>query len=179
MKSRKKKATDDEIEADVLATRDDPTVWEAMPFVPPSRSPRPSWMLRNRHLELAAKFHVLSVLHRFGAEANLSLAQPDNVDITMLGKGGQSVTIDVKTLQEAQPWLVDRFSARKHHYLVFVEFPSHSTESSEAPRAYIVASEAMRRFLSRRKLASISIDTLNRELNAREAWQSIVSERAA
>jgi hypothetical protein len=40
MKSPAKKLTDDEIEAEVLATRDDPTAWKPMAFVPPSRSPR-------------------------------------------------------------------------------------------------------------------------------------------
>jgi hypothetical protein len=179
MKPRKKKMTDDEIEAEVLMTRNDPDAWEALPFVPPSQSPRPAWMLQNRHLELAAKFHVLSVLHRFGAEANLSLTQPDNVDITMLGRGGQTVTIDVKTLHETQSWVVGQFSARKHHYLVFVEFVSADIDPASAPRAYVVASEDLRRFLSRRKLAEVSVTLLSDELSAREAWQLIVAERAA
>jgi hypothetical protein len=41
MKSHKLNRTDDQIEADVLARRDDLTAWEALPLVPPSRSPRP------------------------------------------------------------------------------------------------------------------------------------------
>ncbi|HEX7153835.1 MAG TPA: hypothetical protein VF618_20265 [Thermoanaerobaculia bacterium] len=44
-------ATDDEIEAEVLAKRSTPEAWETLAFVPPSRSPRPAWMLRARHLE--------------------------------------------------------------------------------------------------------------------------------
>lgn len=77
MKSRNSPSIDDEVEADVLAKRGAPSAWEALPLVPASTSPRPAWMLRSKHLELAAKFHVLSVLHRLGVEANLALGQPD------------------------------------------------------------------------------------------------------
>ena len=47
MKSRKPKFTDDQIEEDALAKRGDSSSWETLPFVPPSRSPRPEWMLRS------------------------------------------------------------------------------------------------------------------------------------
>lgn len=176
MKSRKQTLTDDQIEAEVLRTREDPSAWEPLPFVPASKSPRPAWMLRNKHLELAAKFHVLSVLHRLGVEANLALAQPDNVDITVLGKAGQAVTIDVKIVEGAREWLVDQFSHRKHHYVVVVAF---SSQDVVAPRAYVVASAALRKFLSRHKLTSVSLDVLSHEFAALEAWQLIISEQAA
>jgi len=48
MKSHKLNRTDDQIEAEVLAKRDDPSAWEKLPFVPPSGSLRPDWMLRNK-----------------------------------------------------------------------------------------------------------------------------------
>lgn len=179
MKSRKARLTDDQIEAEVLAKRDDPSDWEALPFVPASTSPRPAWMLRSKHLEIAAKFHVLSVLHRLGVEANLALAQPDNVDITVLGKAGQAVTIDVKTVEGTREWFVDQFSARKHHYVVLVEFASHGENIAAAPHAYVVASETLRKFVSRRKLRTISLDVLSREMAALEAWQLIMSEQVA
>jgi hypothetical protein len=179
MKSRKKKASDDQIEAEVLATLDDPSAWEALPFIPASSSPRPAWMLRNKHLQLAAKFHVLSVLHQLGAEANLTLAQPDNVDITILGKAGKAITVDVKTIEGTREWLVDPFSARKHHYVVVVAFQSLNDDAISRPRAYVVASEALRKLVSRRKLTSVSLDVLDEELGAVEAWQQIISEQAA
>jgi hypothetical protein len=180
MKSRKPKFTDDQIEQDVLAKRGDPSSWEVLPFVPPSKSPRPAWMLRNKHLELAAKFHVLSVLHRLGVEANLSLAQPDNVDIAILSRAGLAVTIDVKTVAEgAHEWLVDQFSARKHHYVAVVEFSSPRGNVVAQPHTYLVASEALQELVGRRKLTTISLDVLSDELAASEAWQLIMSEQAA
>jgi hypothetical protein len=179
MTSRKQRSTDDQIEAEVLATRDDPSAWEALPFVPASSSPRPGWMMRRKHLELAAKFHVLSVLHRLGVEANLALAQPDNVDIAILGKAGQAITIDVKTVESSREWIVDTFSARKHHYVVVVEFKSVGQDAVVAPSAYVIASQELRRFLTRRKLTTVSLDILGRELAALEAWQLITSAQAA
>ncbi|MEA2163950.1 MAG: hypothetical protein QOK37_2077 [Thermoanaerobaculia bacterium] len=179
MKSRKARLSDDQIEAEVLASLDDPSAWEALPFVPASNSPRPAWMLRNKHLQLAAKFHVLSVLHQLGAEANLTLAQPDSVDITILGKAGKAVTVDVKTVEGTREWLVDPFSARKHHYVVVVEFPPQNGNVFSQPRAYVVASEALRKLVSRRKLTSVSLDLLGDELAGLEAWQRIMSEQAA
>lgn len=180
MKSHKLNLTDDQIEADVLARLDDPSAWEALPFVPPSRSPRPDWMLRNKHLELAAKFHVLSVLHHLGVEANLSLAQPDSVDIAILGKAGLSITIDVKTVVEgSREWLVDQFSARKHHYVAVVAFSSQKGSVVAQPHTYVVASEALQKLVSRRNLKAIPLDVLRQDLAALEAWQLIVSAQAA
>ena len=179
MTSRKTNPTDDEIEAEVLNTRNDSSRWEALPAVPPSFSERPDWMLRNRHLDLSAKFHVLSMLHRLGAEANLSFAQPDSVDISVIGKDGKVITLDVKTLKKDQAWPVGQFRARKHHFLVFVEFASDEGNPTAPPRAYIVDSESLRRYLSRRKVASVPVSVLRKEFAAREAWQVIVAERAA
>jgi len=179
MKSGKARLSDDQIEQEVLATREDSSRWEVLPFVPASSSPRPAWMLRSKHLELAAKFHVLSVLHRLGVEANLALAQPDNVDITVLGKAGQAITIDVKIVDGAREWHVNEFSPRKHHYVVVVAFSMPKGKSVVAPRTYVVASQELRKFLSRRKLKTVSLDVLSRELSALEAWQLIISEQAA
>ena len=136
-------------------------------------------MLRSKHLELAAKFHVLSVLHRLGVEANLALGQPDNVDIAILGKPGLAITIDVKTVEGSREWLVEQFSARKHHYVVVVEFASQKESVVSQPRAYVVASEALQKLISRKKLKAISFDVLSDELAALEAWQLITSEQAA
>ncbi len=60
-------------------------------------------MSSGRHLELAAKFYVVSILHRLGAEANVTFAQPDNVDITVVQESGQALTVDVKMLRGTKP----------------------------------------------------------------------------
>ena len=180
MRSRKKaRPTDDQIEAEVLAKRGDPSAWEVLPFVPASSSSRPAWMLRNKHLELAARFHVLAALHRFGIEANLALAQPDNVDITVLGPTGHAITIDVKTIQGTREWVIDQFSARKHHYIVVVAFATGANGVVAQPNAFVVASQVLQKFIVRRKLKTVALDTFARELAALEAWHLIAAERAA
>jgi hypothetical protein len=179
MKPPRHKPTDDQIEADVLASLGSASAWEALPFVPASTSPRPAWMTRNKHIELAAKFHVLSILHRMGLEANLALGQPDSVDIAVLGKPGVAITIDVKAVDGSREWRVEEFSARKHHFVVVVEFSSQSEDLFAQPHTYVVASEALQKLISRRKLKAVSLEMLGEELAALEAWQLIMSEQAA
>jgi len=72
--SARKKLSDEQIKRRLISDAEKAGAWEAPIRVPPSRSPRPAWYGRSKHLELAAKFYVLSVLHRLGAEANLTYA---------------------------------------------------------------------------------------------------------
>jgi len=46
MGNGEKRQSDNEIEAKVLATRDDPALWEFLPTVTPSSSPRPESAIR-------------------------------------------------------------------------------------------------------------------------------------
>ncbi|PYQ28388.1 MAG: hypothetical protein DMF56_16400 [Acidobacteria bacterium] len=59
----RKKLTDDDIKRKLVKDADNPDAWESPVFVSASRRPRPIWYGRSKHLELAAKFYVLSVLH--------------------------------------------------------------------------------------------------------------------
>jgi hypothetical protein len=93
----RKKVSETKIKFKLIADAENSDAWEAAITVPPSHAPRPEWYGRSRHLELAAKFYVLSVLRRLGAEANLTFAQPDNVDIAAVRQSGEAFTIDVKT----------------------------------------------------------------------------------
>src|SRR6266567_8158580 len=133
MSSRKRKVTDDEIEAEVLADLGDPSAWDEPIYVAPSTSPRPEWVVLGRHLELSARFYVLSVLHRLGAEAGLTNAHPNSVDITLVQAPGRALTIDVKTLIGTAKWLVEPFTARKHHYIAFVLFARDVAANPAAP----------------------------------------------
>src|SRR3954453_16603555 len=118
--AKHRKTPDLELEERLKADARDPEAWEYVATVPASRSARPPWYGRSKHLELAAKFYVLSVLHRLGSEANLTYAQPDNVDITAVRRPGEAFTIDVKTLAGTTDWTVEQLEARKHHFVVFV-----------------------------------------------------------
>ncbi len=179
MTSRKRKYSDDEIEAQTLERLNDPDAWEAPVYVPPLAVERPSWVTLGRHLELAAKFYVASVLHRLGADANLSLAQPDGVDITVVLSSGQALTIDVKTLAGTRHWPVEHFTARSHHYIAFVVFQQSIRDLQIPPQVHLVPSEALHTFLSRRKMDAVAVDSLVRDLNLPNTWDQLLNEPAA
>jgi hypothetical protein len=175
---KKKKLTDDEIDALVIAEAGDESAWGEPIFVPPSKSPRPAWMAQAKHLDWAAKFFVVSVLHRMGVEATVSLSQTDNVDITVIQESGRVLTLDVKTLSGTKQWIVAPFRARNHHFMVFVWYPSNGKPSAQ-PKVYVVASERLRRLLARKRVHSLSLDVLAKELSAQDAWQELTVASAA
>jgi hypothetical protein len=175
---RKQKLTDEEIDARVIAEADDPSAWGDPIVVPPSKSPRPAWMAQAKHLDLAAKFFVLSVLHRLGLEATLTFSQNDNVDITIVQESGRALTIDVKTLSGSKEWHIAPFRARDHHFLVFVWYPT-TTDPRVLPTTYVVSSESLRNLLNRKKVRSLSLEVLATELSAQDAWEELAVAPAA
>jgi hypothetical protein len=182
MTSRKRKLTDDEIEAQVIADLDDPDAWGEPIYVPPSRSPRPAWVAAGRHLELSARFHVLSVLHRLGAEASLTNTHPNNVDITIVHASGRVLTVDVQTLIGTTKWFVRPLSARKHHYVAFVLFAHKAADNPAlAPEVLVFPSARLKAALAsdaNRKLQTIDIQALAREVAIADPWQQLIAAAA-
>jgi hypothetical protein len=179
MTSRKRKLTDDEIEAEVLADLNDPSAWDEPIYVPPSKSPMPVWVTLGRHLELSARFHVLSILHRLGAEASLTNAYRDNVDITVVQGPGRAVTIDVKTLIGTSNWRVQPFSGRKNHYLAFVCYARKAiNDPSAAPDVLIVPSAALKAFVERQTSLTLNVHSLAAQLGISDSWQQLLAKAA-
>ncbi len=176
--NKKTKLTDDEMDALVIADADDDSAWGEPILVRSSRAHRPAWMAQAKHLDWAAKFFVVSVLHRMGVEATVTLAQSDDVDITVIHESGRVLTVDVKTLSGAKKWIVSPFRARDHHYLVFVWYPPNGKPSAQ-PTVYVVASQRLQRFLTRKRAHSVSLDVLEKELSAQDAWQELMVASAA
>ena len=179
MTSRKRKLTDDEIEAQVIADLDDPSAWDEPIYVPPSKSPRPAWVTLGRHLELSARFHVLSILHRLGAEASLTNAHPENVDITVVQAPGRAITIDVKTLVSTTKWFVQPFSARKNHYVAFVLYSRKALDNPAAtPDVVVFPSTRLRELVELQASTTVNIQTLARELGINDHWEQLVADAA-
>jgi hypothetical protein len=179
MTSRKQKFSDDEIEAQTLERLNDPDAWEAPLYVPPLSVRRPAWVTLGRHLELAAKFYVVSVLHRLGTDANLTLAQTNGVDITVVLSSGQALTIDVKTLSGTTNWAVERVAARPHHYVAFVVFQDSIGDPETPPQVHLMPSEALAAFLSGHKVDEIAVDSLMKDLNLANPWDQLLNASAA
>lgn len=179
MSSRKRKLSDDEIEAEVLADLADPSAWDDPIYVPPSKGPRPAWVTLGRHLELSARFHVLSILHRLGAEASLTNAHPENVDITVVQGPGRALTLDVKTLVGTTKWLIQPFTARKNHYVAFVLFARDAAaDPATAPEVLVFPSVRLKSLLGQQSVGAVDIQSLARELDISNPWQQLVAEAA-
>ncbi len=72
---------------------------------------------------LAAEFYVLSVLHRLGMSATLTLGNKKSVDIVVAHDAGDFITIDVKGLAGTSNWPVDNLRPGKtKHFIIFVTF---------------------------------------------------------
>jgi hypothetical protein len=95
---------------------------------------------------LAAEFYVLSVLHRLGLDANLTLGNKKSVDIAIVRDAGEAYAIDVKGLAGKTGWPIDNIRAGKErHFLVFVSFLGKISQPEVAPEVYIVPSTEMDR----------------------------------
>jgi hypothetical protein len=99
---------------------------------------------------LASEFYVLSVLHRLGANATLTLGNKKSVDIVVVRHAGDAVTIDVKGVAGSWDWPADNIrkpAKPRQHYLVFVTYEGSFAEPKTLPRVWVVPYLGVRRFL--------------------------------
>lgn len=91
---------------------------------------------------LAAEFYVLSVLHRLGISATLTLGNKKSVDIVITHDAGDATTVDVKGLAGTTNWPIDNIKeGKENHFLVFVTFLGKISDLSVLPEVYIVPSK--------------------------------------
>jgi hypothetical protein len=91
---------------------------------------------------LAAEFYVLSVLHRLGISATLTLGNKKSVDIVITRDAGQAITVDVKGLAGTTNWPIDNIKeGKENHFIVFVTFLGKISDPSVLPEVYIVPSK--------------------------------------
>lgn len=91
---------------------------------------------------LAAEFHVLSTLHRLGADANLTLGNKKSVDIAVIRDAGDSLTIDVKGLAGTTGWPIDNLkSGSPRHFVVFVCYQGKMGDPTVVPLCWVVPSK--------------------------------------
>jgi hypothetical protein len=90
---------------------------------------------------LAGEFYVLSMLHRLGADATLTLGNKKSVDIVVVRAARNVVTIDVKALAGKTCWPVDNFHGGKDgHFLALVCFLGKIEDLATVPEIYILPS---------------------------------------
>lgn len=97
---------------------------------------------------LASEFYVLSMLHRLGYDASLTLGNKKSVDIIVIRKSGEVITIDVKGLAGTTSWPVDNVNKKtKDHFLIFVSFLGKITDHMVLPEVYVVPSNRLAPFI--------------------------------
>ena len=89
---------------------------------------------------LAGEFYVLSMLHRLGADATLTLGNKKSVDIVVVRAAGKTVTVDVKALAGKTSWPVDNFRDKKNHFVALICFKGQIEQLDTVPEVYIVPS---------------------------------------
>ncbi|MEW6187531.1 MAG: hypothetical protein AB1585_17510 [Thermodesulfobacteriota bacterium] len=93
---------------------------------------------------LAAEFFVLSMLHRLGMDASLTLGNKKSVDIVVVRDSGDVVTVDVKGLAGTTSWPVDNVKKiAKNHFLVFVSYLGKIDDHTISAEVYVVPSQKL------------------------------------
>lgn len=127
---------------------------------------------------LAAEFYVLSMLHRLGADANLTLGNKKSVDIAVIRSEGEAITIDVKGLEGITGWPIDNVGPGKEgHFLAFVCFQGKIKNPDVAPLVWIVPSKDVHKLAYNapggRRLMRVS--ALKAEgIRFKDAWHIII-----
>ena len=123
---------------------------------------------------LAAEFYVLSMLHRRGAEASLTLGNKKSVDLTVVRGAGRTVTIDVKGVAKRWDWPGDNVRLPEHnrHILALVSFEGKIRESAAPPSVWVIparkASPFLRRYRTRTVISRAAVEAEGARF--REAW---------
>jgi hypothetical protein len=100
---------------------------------------------------LASEFWVLSVLHRLGAEAYLTLGNKKSVDIVVQISDGSMRTVDVKGLAKQYDWPADNIHlpGKKNHFYVLVCFDGKIDQPTETPSSWIIPALELDSFIKK------------------------------
>src|SRR5262245_46221005 len=102
----------------------------------------------------------MSILHRLGADASLSLGNKKPVDITVVEGAGRALTVDVKGVAGRHDWPADNVETeRDGHFVALVSFEGHIDDPQKAPSTWIVPVTKLQPFIKQyqgRKVVSRS-----------------------
>jgi hypothetical protein len=127
---------------------------------------------------LASEFHVLSVLHRLGAQACLTLGNKKGVDIFLIRDTGVSVMVEVKGVAGKFDWPADNILPLegKLHFVVLVSYEGRIHDPSTSPAVWVVPSEVistfMKQYEGRRVILRAKL--LKEGAAFKDAWQSLL-----
>jgi len=122
---------------------------------------------------LASEFHVLSILHRLGLDAVLTLGNKKMVDIVITNKNGGFTTLDVKGIAKKYDWPADNIRIPKDgdHFVVLVSYEGKIEDTTFMPSVWIIPHKKLdgftKQYKTRRNISRSMINnTGERFLNA-------------
>ncbi len=129
---------------------------------------------------LASEFYILSVLHRLGIDATLTLGNKKSVDILVVREAGDAVTVDVKGVAGKYDWPADniRTSSNHRHFIAFVSYEGSFREPKILPSIWIVPYEGVAQFTKQyqgRKNVSRALLTKNGKAY-QDAWHLLLKD---
>jgi len=92
---------------------------------------------RSRNSNLASEFYVLSMLHRLGLEACLTLGNKKSVDIVIAYGQGKAANVEVKAVAGRDDWLNLPDGSLPNYFIVLVSFEGHMNDPACSPRCWI------------------------------------------
>ena len=106
---------------------------------------------------LAAEFYVLSMLHRLGADAALTLGNKKAVDIIVANENRTITTVEVKGLAKAYDWPADNIHnfLDTQHFYVLVSFEGKITDPLFPPSAWIIPANELFQFIREYKTRTV------------------------
>ena len=130
----------------------------------------------NTHL--ASEFYVLSMLHRLGADASLTLGNKKAVDIFVARARGRTVTIDVKGVAGKHDWPVDnvKLPTPRSHFFVLVSFEGGIGDPEQAPSCWVIPGCDLEQFVKKYRVRTVVSRALVRAQGQRclNAWTRIL-----
>jgi hypothetical protein len=98
---------------------------------------------------LASEYYAMSILHRLGASAVLTVGNKKSVDI-LIFKNEELMQLDVKGIAGKTLWPLDNFrGAVKNSFLVLVSYLGKIENYDLAPEVYIIPSDKVEKFIYR------------------------------
>jgi hypothetical protein len=130
---------------------------------------------------LAAEFYVLSMLHRLGADAALTLGNRKAVDIIVVHANGTTSSIDVKGLEKKYDWPANNVRlAKRQHFYVLVSFEGKIMDPLVPPAVWIIPSSDIEQLLckygTRWVIKRAAVKAKGQKY--RQAWSLITGESA-
>lgn len=122
---------------------------------------------------LASEFFVLSMLHRLGMDAALTLGNKKAVDILVTTQDRTIITIDVKGLEGPYDWPADNISLLddpKHIYIL-VSFERKISDPQFSPSVWIIPSNKLSPFIRKYRTRTV-ISRANMKTQGQKFFQA-------